>query len=119
MKLSDYKGEDGIYLLADILEPATEIVSDAKIKEAVSAKASRLYIAKLLMKDHAKSIIEIFAAIEGEDPKTYKPNIIELTKNLLDLLNDEDMLDFFTSQAQMTGITSSGSATENIEGKER
>lgn len=116
MKISDYKGEDGIRLLADILDPATEIISDPKIKEAANSNVNRLSIAKMLMKDHARSIVAILSTLAGETPETYKKNIFEMTRDLLELINDKEIVDFFTSQAQMMGETSSGSVSESTKG---
>ena len=117
MKISDYKGADGIELLADILEPAVEIIGDKRVKEAVSGGASRLDIVKALLKDHSQSILAILARINGVSPEEYNPNIFELSKATLELVNDKEIIDFFTLQAQMQGEQSFGDATENIKGK--
>lgn len=115
MKISDYKGEDGIKLLAEILDPATEIIADPKIKEAASGNVSRLEIAKMLLKEHSKSIVAILATLAGETPETYSRNIFEMTRDLLEIINDKEIVDFFTLQAQTTGVTSFGSALANTE----
>lgn len=114
MRLSDYKGEDAIDLLADILDPATEILADSKIKDAVRSKQlSRTEIIKMVLKEHKKAIIKIMAIIEGVDPDTYQPNVLTLPVKLVDMLNDEEFLQLFQLQGQMGEDAPSGSATEN------
>ena len=54
MKLSEVKGEAALDLLADIIEPAAEIMSDPKVKDLISVK-NKGAIIKILIKDHKKS----------------------------------------------------------------
>lgn len=110
MNLSDYKGEDALDLLADILEPATEIFSDTEFRNAVREKMSKMEIVKMLLKRHKKSILQIMAIIDGADPETYKPNVFTLPIKLLELFNDKEFLMLFQSQGQMNLKESSGSA---------
>ena len=41
-KISEYKNEDAIELLADIFEPTAKILGDRNIAEAVRAKKNRI-----------------------------------------------------------------------------
>ena len=113
--LSDFKKEKGIELWADILEPSVEILGDEELKKAVGDNASRLEIIKLILKKHSKAILEIMARLNGEDPETYNPNVFELPSMLIGIMNDKEFIDFFQSQAQLMGVKSFGSATENTE----
>lgn len=117
MKLSEVKGEAALDLLADIIEPATDIMSDPKVKELVAAK-NKAAIVKLLIKDHKKSIIEILAATEGVPVKEYNMNILTLPVKILEILNDKELVDFFTSQASMEDQISSIEPMVNTEEKE-
>jgi len=116
MKFSEIKGEQAINVLAEILDPVAEIATDKEVKEA--AKSTRLMLAKTIMKKHPKSILKIFALINGEDPDSYAPNILQIPAMLLELLNDPAFAQFFPSQGQKPEETSSGSAMENIEAKD-
>jgi len=115
MKLSDYKGEDAIELLADIIEPAIDIISDDAIRDAVRANKTRMELIKLVLKGHKKEILEIMARIDGEDPATYQPNVFVLPMRLIELLNDSDLMELFRSQTRIESDASSGSAMEIIE----
>ena len=120
MKLSDYKGEDAIELLADILEPAMEIIGDKNIEAAVKDKnMTRGALIKMILKNHKKSILEIMAYIDGEDPATYNPGVLTLPVRLLELFNDEEFMELFQSQGQKLSDLSSGPATEATQEKEK
>ena len=119
MKLSDYKGEDAIDLLADILEPMSRILSDNELKESFRGNAPKIDLVKKVLHDHKKEIIEILAITDGEDPSNYEVNVFTLPIKLMDLLDDEEFLKLFPSQSQNSGEESFGSATETTEGKEK
>ena len=115
MKLSDYKNEDALDLLADILEPVSEIMTDKKFKEIVLQKTPRIEIVRYLLKNQNKNIIKALARIENVPVEKYNKNILEMTKSLLEILNDKELVDFFTSQGRTMVNECSGSATENTE----
>lgn len=112
MKLSELKGEAAITALAEVMDPATEIMADEKVQKVLNKP--KLLIAKVILQNHAKAILTILAVLDQKDPETYKPSIIELTKGLLELLDDEEMMDLFHSQGLKKEGESSVSASENI-----
>lgn len=115
MKLSDYKGDDALELLADILEPASEIIADKEIKELWAGKAPMLKVVKVALKNHKAAVTEILARLDGEDPETYEVGVLTLPMKLLQLLSDKELLSVFQLQAQNLAEDISGSAMENIE----
>lgn len=118
MKLSDMKGEKALEVLGDIIDPITEILSDSKVANEYRNNKNKLGIAKVILKEHPKSIIEILAKLNDEDVKKYNErNIIQITGDLLEMLNDEQLMSFFQSQGEMMANTSSGSVTENTKDK--
>lgn len=112
MKLSEIKGEHALDVLAEIMDPVVEIVSDEKINKAIKGELPKITIAKLILKSHPKSIIHILALLNGEDPETYEPSLLVLPKMLLELMNDEELIELFQSQGQMMDSAYFGSATE-------
>lgn len=110
-KLSEIRGEDALDILADILEPVSEIFSDPDFEKHVRAKEKRQAVA-VILKNHKKAILTLLAILEGVDPDEYNPSIVELPMLILQLLNDPDLVAVFYSAGQ---DGSSGSATENIE----
>lgn len=99
MKLSDIKGEAAIDALADLMEPAAAIFADENIQRSISSGESKLLLAKKLLKLHKKEVIKILAILDGEDPATFEPTLLSLPVKLLEILNDPDLADLFTSQS--------------------
>ena len=115
MKLSEITGEKAIDVLADILEPASEIVSDNEVTAHYQA-GDMLKAIRAALKNHTKAVVEILAYTEGESPETYKPNVLSLPAKLLEILTDPAIVDLFQLQSQESR-TSSGSAMVNTEAK--
>lgn len=118
MKISDYRGEEALDVLADILIPTTEILSDEAVRKA--SKVSKVAAVSMAIKNHKEQVIEILARLDGESPEEYvnKISLVTLPARAFELITDKELIAFFQSQSQMTGETSYGSATENIGGSE-
>lgn len=121
MKLSDYKDEEALELLADLLEPVAEILSDKAILAAMQAKEiNKMGAIKYAIKQHKKSVIEVLAILEGVPVNEYHCNVFTLPVKLLEILNDPELMDFFKLQVQgMTEEESFGSATEVTQAKRK
>ena len=63
-KLSDFKGDEAIELWADLLEPVSEIIGDAKVQDALKSGATKMAIAQVILKSHAKEAEEILLRID-------------------------------------------------------
>lgn len=113
-KLSEYRDEDALDLLADIIDPATEILAD---KEVVNTflKKTKLQGISLAIKKHKKAVIRCLAILNGVSVEEYHCNIITLPKTILEIINDKDLMDFFKSQSQEMEEESFGSAIANSE----
>lgn len=98
MKLSDIKGERALDVLADMIEPVAEIMGDNEISTILQSGKAPIKAIKLALKNHKRAILDMMAAIDGEDPETYQPSIFVLPKRLLDLLNDPEVQRLFSSQ---------------------
>ena len=115
MKLAEYKNEDALDLMADLLEPSTTIMTDQKFVEMVQKNASKIEIIKYVMKSHGKEIIEILARIDGVPVGDYTIRAVDIPKRLLEIINDPDMASFFQLQGQTTVGVPSGSVTGSTE----
>ena len=113
MKLSEYKGEAALDILADLIEPAGDIMSDKEIGEVF--KKNRFKAIGLAIKNHKKAVIQIMATMDGVPVEEYKCNVFTLPVKILELLNDSELIRLFTYQGQTGDASSSGSASENIE----
>jgi len=121
MKLSDIKGEEALDVLADIIEPAAEIMADKQIANMVRANVPKIKIIKPMIKNHKTQIIEILARIDGKEIDEYK-NMMTLTTlpmRLIEFMNDPQMAEVFHSQVQSSQSASSGLVTESTEAIEQ
>lgn len=113
-KLSEYHDEEALDLLADIIDPVTEILAD---KEVINTfiKKNKLQGIGLAIKKHKKAIMQCLAVLEGVPVKEYHCNIVTLPKTILEIINDKELMAFFKSQSQQMEEESSGSVTANSE----
>lgn len=114
MKLSDYKNEDALDLLADLLDPVSDIMNDKGLQEIALQNGDKMAIAKYVLKNKQQQVVQILARMENKDVKDYSATLTEMFAQLLDVMNDKIMTDFFASQAQKIAGASSVSAMANI-----
>ena len=112
MKLSEYQGEAALDILADLIEPAGEIMSDKQIGDIF--KENRFKAIGLAIKNHKRAVMQILATMDGVPVEEYKCNVFSLPVKILELLNDPEMIRLFQYQGQTGDANSSGSASENI-----
>ena len=117
-RLSEYRGEEALDVLADLIEPATEIMTDKQLV-ALFREKNMATAAKVAIKNHKRAVLNILARLEDENPDTYAPSIFALPMKLLEIFNDPELVNLFSSQGQTEDQTNSGSATENTKGTER
>ena len=113
MKLSEYQGEAALDILADLIEPAGEIMSDKQIGDIF--KENRFKAIGLAIKNHKKAVMQIMATMDGVPVDEYKCNVFSLPVKILELLNDPEMIRLFQYQGQTGDANSSGSVSENTE----
>ena len=101
MKLSDYKNEQALDLLADIIEPASSIFSDGAVKKAFET-GNKIKAIQVAIKSHKSEIIEILATFDGIPVEKYECNVLTLPVKVLEILNDPILTSFFSSQ-RLTG----------------
>lgn len=93
MKLSDIKGERALDVLADIMEPISEIITDEAVRAAMAE--SKIKGIALAIKTHKKAVVEIMATLDGEDPETYEYDFLTLPHKVLELLTDDAVQSLF------------------------
>jgi hypothetical protein len=113
MRLSDIKGEKALDAMADLIDPLAEIAQN-KILVGLIRKKNYKEAVKIGLKQHKKAVLTILAILNQQDVETYEPTLAEIPKMLLDLFNDKELLNLFSSQAEQTNETSSSSAMVNI-----
>ena len=118
MRLSEIKGENAIDVLADILDPLTEILADPKVKEVARSNGPTLIKASKILKYQKKAVLEMLAILNQTPAEEFKPSLLELPLMLTELINDvkenKELISLFQSQGQMIKDAPFGPATENI-----
>lgn len=115
-KLSEYKNEEALDVLADIIDPVIEILADKGIAKLQRMKVPKLKLAQYIIKNHKESTLRILARLNDVPYEEYECNIFTLPMQILELLNDEELIRFFNSQGQTD--ETSGSAMETTEVEE-
>lgn len=113
-RLSEYKDEDALDLLADILSPTVEIMQDEAVQKFFNKGDENMTVADvvtLVIKSHKKAVMQIMAALEGVPSEEYHCNIFTLPAQLMQVVNDPDLRAFFALQGQTDSASTSGSAT--------
>ena len=116
MKLADIKDERALDVIADIIEPLSEISIDEEFKNAYSS-GQKIKAVQLAIKNHKKAIIQILAVLNGVQPEEFHFTLISLPVMVMGLLNElnenqEMQLLFRSEDVTKTSFTS---ASENIE----
>lgn len=114
-KLSEYRDEEALSLLADLIDPCVIVFSDEEFVQSVRS-GDKVSAVKCVLKNNQSSVLEILALLEGVPKADYHCSLTSLPAILLSILNDAELLAFFDSQGQMMAETSSGSVTESTEG---
>lgn len=95
MKITDFKNEDAIELIADLIEPISEISTDKELVELLK-KGNKIKAIQQGLKNHKSSIIQILAILNGVPVEEYSCNPITITKDLLVILNDKELMEVFS-----------------------
>lgn len=124
MRLSDFRGEEAIEVLADIIEPLAFICADPEIQALNHTEGGTPMIAyvKPMLKNHSKEVVEILAILNRQSTEEYRAGLTLATLPLqvLELINDPEIQNLFHSQSQSPVDLSafSGSVTESTEAEE-
>ena len=110
MKLSDIKGERAIEVIADLIEPVANIATDKECADLFSVKpvkgedknvSARKHLVKkvpLLLRTHKRDVIQIIATIDGKSVD--EMNLFSIAAALIGIVQDEALIELFTSAAQ-------------------
>ena len=111
-KLSDFKDEKAIVVVAQLLEPIMTIVTNPEIGK-LKDEHNGFKMFSGFLANSPRSMMQIFAILSEQDVETYHCDGVEATKNLMTLVSDSRLIEFFTSQGQTGDAKSSGSVAGN------
>ena len=107
------ENDEALELFADLLEPASEILGDPAVAEALRGGGTLARAVKLAVKGHKAAVVEILARLDGEDPASYRVRPAALPGKLAALLAMPEMRDFFSWPGRSGACACSGSASES------
>lgn len=125
-RLSEYGIEEGLDIIADIIEPIANIAEDDRFKELfkkdeVDVDVRTYAIRKIkksipdLIKSHKPDIISILATLNEMSVDDYvkeKGKVLYIINDIMHALNDPDLTELFTSAQTGETSGSSGSVLE-------
>ncbi len=113
-KLSDFKDEKAIVIVAQLLEPIMTILANPE-NGKFKGEQNGLKMFSGFLANSPKAMMQIFAILSEQDAETYHCDGVDAVTNLMTLVSDDRLIELFTSQGQTGDATSSGSASESIE----
>lgn len=114
MKLSDFKDERAIEVVADLLVPISKIVSKPEIADAQSK--SVIEFAAAMLKNGKREVMDMLAILSEQNPETYTCTAATVMRDVIDMVSDPDLLQLFGLQSKTQ--PSSGSASGITEGRD-
>ncbi len=117
-RLQDIKGLEAVDVLADLLDPITELVKKPGVLEAIDENGlNDVDTIKTLIKAGKMEVVQILAILDGRPIEEFLDtfNVLTLPVMLYQTFNDDALQAVFTSQGQNEAVKSSGLATESTE----
>lgn len=120
MRLSEFRDEQGVEVVAKLLVPIAKIVSNEKNakaqKEANEGKGSTLDFVSALLQNNPRDVMDMLAILDGKDPNEYHCSAATVLVDALHMMSDPELLMLFGLQRQT--LASPGSALETTGAQE-
>jgi hypothetical protein len=120
-KLSEFRDDEAMDVLAEILEPAINLIKNNNFKLAMRGdkekgiKPNRTQAIKIAITENRKDVVTIMAVLNEKPVEEFHYNLLTLPQMMLEMFNDKELIDFFQYRSEMDSETPSGSAMENTE----
>ena len=109
MKLSEFENEKGVEVVAKLLVPIGNIVSNRD--NAKARGGTQLEFVSAMLANNPRDVMDMLAILDEKDPKEYHCNAATVIFDVMNMLADEQLLQLFGLQRQTQ--TSSTSASES------
>lgn len=113
MKLSDFKDEKAVVVVAKLLVPIGNIASDNEMSEVKDKVKNMGEFASVALQKHSRDIMDMLAILNDQDPGGYHCNAATVLHDVMEMFSDPAFLELFGLQSQI--LASSGSASETTE----
>lgn len=115
--ITELYNEDALECLALMIEPASQIFSDKEVAQNVRGK-KYIEAIKVILTKYKSQTVQLLALANGQKVEEYKANIVDMTRQLMALFNNKELMEVFSWQSTKNGVIPSGSAMENTEATE-
>ncbi len=106
MRLSEFKDEKGIEVVAKLLVPIGKIATNAK--NASAKNGSRLDFAAALLQNNPGEVKDMLAILDDKEPAEYHCTAATVLLDVFNMISDPELMTLFGLQSQ--NQASSGSA---------
>lgn len=117
MRLSDFKDEKGVEVVAKLMAPICKIAANpenAKVKGK-----TKLELASAMFRNNPTEVKEMLAILADVDPAEYRCNGATVLMGLFEMLADPELMQLFGLRSKTQGPTCSGAQSENTEAPEQ
>ena len=105
MRLSDFRDEQALEVIAKLLEPVGAIAANER--NAAARSGGVFGFASALLQNNPREVLAIFAILNGEEPEAYHCSAAGLLYDLIELLGDPELLALFGLRSR-TAASSGG-----------
>lgn len=94
-KLSEFKGEKALDVIADLIEPCSVIFTDQEIVDGWDDRKARIKLAKKILTKYKKECIDMLCVLNECTPDEFDLNAIQILQQIVEIFNDEELTAFF------------------------
>ena len=111
-RILDARGDEALDVLSELIEPASEIVSDEVVVNNLATGGKKMVAAKKILSDHKESVIQMLAIDDGVSPDDERGLISAATIpfRVLALLANKEIQQLFFGLAGMNQAATGSSA---------
>ena len=112
MRLSEFKDEKGIEVVAQLLVPISKIFSNkenAAIQKRLKDQGgSMLDFASAMLRNSPRAVMDMLAILDGKDPEHYHCSAATALRDVFNMISDPELLSLFGLQSQTPVSSGSG-----------
>jgi len=117
MRLSEFKDEKAIAVVAKLLGPIGVIAKNQNNIDAKANNGSMTDFASAMLQNNPKEIMAMLAILDDKDPAEYHCNAATVLMDVFNMVSDPALLQLFGLQSKTQ--PPSGSASENTEAQKK
>jgi hypothetical protein len=113
MRLSEFKDEKGIEVVAKLLVPIGKIAQNQNNAKTKEKGGTLLDFASAMLQNNPKEVMSMLAILDDKDPAQYHCSAASVLMDVFNMIVDPELLQLFGFQSKTPA--SSGSASGNTE----